>query len=79
MTVTPQTGNDKLRIAHVGYILDAFIKNGRVMYLKGCDKSFIGIVLFFDFQVFLMNQEFTDQQYSKNHTDNSHRISNRTS
>ena len=48
------------------------------MYLKRCDKGFVGIILFFNLQVFFMNQEFTNQQYGKNHTDHSHRIGYRT-
>ena len=48
------------------------------MYLKRCDKGFVGIILFFNLQVFFMNQEFTNQQYGKNYTDHSHRIGYRT-
>ena len=60
MSVTPQTGNNKLRITQMSYILYAFIENSRIMYLKRCNIGFVRIILLLYFQVFLANQYFTN-------------------
>ena len=60
MSVTPQTGYDKLRVTHASYILDAFIENSRIVYLKRCNVGFVRIVFLFYLQVFFANQHFAN-------------------
>ena len=52
-------------------ILNAFIKNSRVVYLKSGNIGFVGIVFLLYFKIFPAYQQFTDQQNCQNHPDHS--------
>jgi len=60
-------------------ILNAFIKNSRVVYLKSGNIGFVGIVFLLYFKIFPAYQQFTDQQNRQNHPDHSERIGHGTS
>ena len=77
VAVPPQTGNDELRIVQPAYLLDAFIENGRVVYLKRRNVGFVRIVLLFQLQIFLAHQRLAYCQHSKNHSHHAKRICHR--
>ena len=78
VAVPPQTGDDELRIIQTAYFLDAFIEDGRIVYLKRRDIGFVRIIFLFQFQIFLTGQCLAYYQYGKNHSHHPQRIGYRT-
>ena len=79
VAVPPQTGDYELRIIQAAYLLDAFIEDGRIVYLKRRNVSFVRIVLLFQLQIFLTRQCLAYYQHGKNNAHYPQRICHGTS
>ena len=77
--IPPQAGNHELRIAvQPAYFLDTLVEDGRIVHLERNNVRLVHVILLFQFQVFLMRQRLTDEQYGQNDPYHPQRICHRT-